>query len=259
MPWGAAVTAAAAIGGSLISANATSNASKGAADAQVASTQAADQTQLQMFNQTQTNLQPWMTSGGNALTALNSYEGVNANGTINPNAPGQTPFSYTPSAGLNASIQAGDQSVLNNASAVGGVNSGNTLRALQSVGQGATYQDYWNQYNAQTAAKQQQYQNLYNLSSSGQNAAASLGGFGSNAANQISANQIGAGSAQASGIVGAGNALSGAINNASPYLLSYLQQQRGGGASSYNYGGANNYYSGSGATLGGTSDGGYQV
>lgn len=261
MPFGWAAAAAAVVGAgaSIYSSQQQSSAAKSAANDQLQASLTANATQTQMYNQTQQNLQPWLTSGGNALTALNSYEGLGPNGTINPSAPGQAPFSYTPSAGLNASIQAGDQSVLNNASAVGGVNSGNTLRALQSVGQQGTYNDYWNQYNAWTASKQQQYQNLSNLSGSGQNAAASLGGYGSNTANAISANQIGAGNAQASGIIGSANAQSAGINNSVPYLLSYLQQSGGGGSGAYNYGGANNYYSGYGATLGGTSDGGYQV
>lgn len=236
MPWGAAIAAVGAIGGALISSSGQKSASSDAANAQVQATNAADATQLQMFDQVQKNLAPWQTAGGNALTALQGQLGLNADGSLTPNAPLTKPFNYTSSPGLNASIQAGTGAVLNNRSALGGVNSGNTLRELMSVGQQSTYQDYWNQYNAQNQQNNNLYQMLSGLSGQGQSAAAGVSNAGVATGNNIAANQIGAGNAQAAGIIGGANATSGAINNSLPYLLQALQSANlGGGGSSYNY------------------------
>jgi hypothetical protein len=66
MSW---IAAAAAVGGALI----TANASQGAADTQAAAANQASQVQQQQFGQTQTNLAPWL-SGGNL--ALNQLQGL---------------------------------------------------------------------------------------------------------------------------------------------------------------------------------------
>lgn len=107
---------------------------------------------------------------------------------------GSPGYAFQVNQGLNA--------LNNQASATGGVVSGNTLKALQSFGQGQA-NTTWNQYLAQ----------LSGLVSSGQNAAGNLGTVGTNVANQIGSNLIGAGNATAAGQVASANAFSGLANN----------------------------------------------
>lgn len=68
----AAVGAAGAIGGSLIS----SSASKNAANAQQSAANTAANTQLSIFNQTQQNLAPYLSTGTSALNQLSSLFGL---------------------------------------------------------------------------------------------------------------------------------------------------------------------------------------
>lgn len=235
MPWGAAIAAAGAIGGALITSNASSDAAKSAANTQANSAAAANAVQTQEFNTVQQNLAPYQQGGGNALAALQAQLGIGPGGTITPNAPLTTPFSaqaFTASPGYNYQLQQGTNAVLNNASATGGVNSGNTLRQLQSVGQGVANQDYWNQYNAYTQRQNTLFNQLFGLTGIGQNAAAGVGNAALSTGNNISQNLVGAGNAQAAGTVGAANASNAGVNNSLPYLLSFAQQFGGASGSS---------------------------
>lgn len=82
--WAAGAAALGGIASSFIGAEGAKSAAQTQADA---ATQAA-QLQLQMFNQTQQTVQPWVTGGGNALAALQSALGLTAPGAPQPAAPG---------------------------------------------------------------------------------------------------------------------------------------------------------------------------
>lgn len=188
----AAIAAAAAgIGGGILS----SNSAQSAAKKQESASNQALQLQQNEFNQTQANLAPWMTAGGNSLAALQKALGIGGNG--------MDTSGFVASPGYNFQMQQGLDATTNAASRSGGANSGNTLKALTQYGQGVANQG-WQQY----------LQNLMQQSGAGQNAAAGLGGFAANFANAGSGLITGAGNAAASGIVGGTNALTGGMNNA---------------------------------------------
>lgn len=108
-------------------------------------------------------------------------------------------------------INQGNQAILANASATGGLRSGNTSANLANFDANTLAQVY-----------QSQLGNLGNLVNLGQNSAAGVGQFGANYANSA-ANVMGQlGSAQAGGILGGAGALGAGINGGFSDLLKGL-------------------------------------
>lgn len=219
MPWGFAALAVGGIAGAAIGASASSDAAKTEANA----SNQASAVEQSMFNQTQANEKPFLDAGTNALTALQQGIGIgpgtNNTGTGPLNAPFTT-ADFQTSPGYQFQMQQGENAVLNNRSALGGVNSGNTLKALTSFGQGVANQDYWNAYNAYVNQQNQKFGQLQTVAGSGQNAAANLGALGTQVGASVGNNIVNAGNASAAGTVGTANAISGGINNLSQnYLL----------------------------------------
>lgn len=214
------------IGGALISGNASDNAAQTEANA----ANQASQTELQMFNQTQANEKPYMAAGGNALTQLMKGLGIgggNTTGTGSLNAPFTTAdFTNTP--GYQFQMQQGEQALLDQQSAVGGVGGGNTLKALTQYGQGVANQDYWNEYNAYVNRQNQQFGQLDTIAGSGQNAAANLGSIGTQVGQSVGQNTIGAGNATAAGQIASGNAMNSALSGAGNNFLLYSLLNGGG-------------------------------
>lgn len=226
--------AALGIGSSLISSSGANSAAQTEANA----SDQASQVQLDMFNQIQQNEAPYLASGPNALSQLMAGVGVSGNqGPLNAaySAPYNPQFQQDP--GYQFQLQQGN-SQINNASTVTGPG-GNTLKALNQFGQGVANQDYnnylnnyntqyWNQYNAYTGRQNQQFGQLQTLSGIGQNAAASLGGYGTSTANNIGNNIIGAGNASAAGQVASSNAIGNSLSNAGQNYLLYNALNGGG-------------------------------
>lgn len=215
------VAAAGAVGGALISANASGDAASTQAGA--ANTASADQ--MSMYNQNVQRLAPWTSAGQTALGQLQGAMGSNGtNGALT------TPFSaaqYQESPGYQFQMGQGTQAVMNNSSALGGVNSGNTLKALTSYGQGLANQDYYQAQGAYQSWQNQVYNMLNGQSNTGANAAGQVAGLGAATANQVGQNTIGAGNAMAAGQVGSANALSGGLSSLGNLAL--YQQMQGGG------------------------------
>lgn len=221
MPWGFAAAAIGTVASSVIGGNAASD----AANTEAQASNNASQVQLDMFNKTQANEAPYLDAGGNALTALLKGIGVGPGTTNSGTGPLNAPFSmadFQHSPGYQFQMQQGENAVLNNKSALGGVNSGNTLKALTSYGQGVANQDYWNAYNAYVNGQNQKFGQLQTIAGSGQNAAANLGSLGTQVAGSVGNNIIGAGNASAAGTVGSANAISNGISGVSQNFL--LQQ-----------------------------------
>ena len=237
--WAAGIAAAGTIAGSVIS----SNAAQGAAQTQANAAQNATQAQLSMFNKTQANLAPYMSSGTNALGSLNA---------MMPNLT--KPFSatqYQQSPGYAWQMSQGIDAVQNSAAAAGGIKSGNTLKDLTIFGQGLANTDY-QQALQNYMAQQQQTFGMYNtLVAGGQNAAAGLGGIGTQVGGQIGSNIIGAGNALAAGQVGSANAIGGGMNSLAQIAALYGN----GGFNNFGGGGAGGVAStGYGAAYGGGAD-----
>jgi hypothetical protein len=222
MPWG---FAAAAVGGALIS----GDASKSAAQTQANASNQASQVQQNMFNTTQANAQPWIQGGQQALSQL--MAGTQPGGNLTQQA--YTPFTAadlnaTQSPGYAFQLQQGNNALTNAASLSGGMNS-NNLQGLINYNQGAANTDYqqslanyMSQFQQGNAVNQQNFANLSNLSQTGANAGQGLGSQSATVGSQIGNNIVGAGQATASGQIGVANALTGAGSSA---YNAYLQSQ----------------------------------
>ncbi len=200
MPWGAAIAAGGAIVGGLIS----SDASKSAANTQANAANNATAVEQQQYQQTRTDLAPYMQQGTMALGDINKF-------MANPSMVSQLP-------GYQFQMQQGTAAIDNSASASG--LTGNTLKALSDYGQGtaASYSNtYWNQ--------------LMQMANLGQTSAAGVGNIGASTANSIGQNTIGAGNAIAAGQVGSASAINSGISNGLQNYLLMNSMNSGGGNS----------------------------
>ncbi|HCQ9935387.1 TPA: hypothetical protein OMR11_002738 [Acinetobacter baumannii] len=185
----AAAIAAGSIGLGLISSNkaakAQKNAANQAADAQIQSNQAAIDEQKRQFDAIQELMKPYVNAGTGALAGQQDLLGLN--GASKQQAAIDA---INNSQAMQTYMQQGENAILQNASATGGLRGGNTQSALS-------------QFRPQLLNQliNQQYQNLGGLTSIGQNAAAGVGNAGMQSANNIS-NLL-----QQSGAAQAGNAL----------------------------------------------------
>jgi hypothetical protein len=230
MPFAAAIAGAAGIGSAIIGANASSDATK----AQVNAANQNNALQTKIFDTTTANEAPFLAAGNNGLTALMQALGLapGSSGGI-PNGAITQPFTaqqYQKSPGYQFQFDQGVDAINNRASSQGGVQSGNTLKALTQYGQGVANQDYQQAYNNFTQNQGNLFSRLFNLAGTGQNAAANLGSAGQNYANALGANTNAIGNAQAAGSVAGGNTLANLLNN--PSLQTAFQNMFGGGSGS---------------------------
>lgn len=189
--------ATAVVAGSVItgymSSQAQSDAAQTAADAQGQASAASIAEQRRQFDAVRELLKPYVDAGSGALSQQQALLGLNGDRfaqqqAIDAIANGPEMQAYT---------QKGENAILQNASATGGLRGGNTQAALA-------------QFRPQLLSQliQQRFQNLGSLSSLGQNAAAGQGNAGMQSANAISAalNQQGAAQAGAALAAGQGQA-----------------------------------------------------
>lgn len=183
----AAVVGAAVVGG-VASSQAQKSSAKKAAAAQQETSQAGIDEQRRQFDAIQELMKPYVNAGTQGLGGQQDLLGLNgaakqqsAIDAIN-NSPAMQTY-----------MQQGENALLQNASATGGLRGGNTQSALS-------------QFRPQLLNQliNQQYQNLGGLTSLGQNAAAGVGNAGMQSANNIagllgSIGQAQAGSALAQG------------------------------------------------------------
>lgn len=217
--WGAAIGAGASLLGGVLS----SNAAQGAAQTQAGAANNATAAQLQMYNQNVQRLAPWTSAGSSAL------------GTLQGLLPSLTqPFSastYQQSPGYQWQLGQGTQAITDAASATGGVNSGNTLKALTSYGQGLANQDYYQAMQAYLNQNNQIYNMYSGLSNTGANAAGQIAGIGTSVGQSVGNNMIGAGNALAAGQVGSSNAISNSLGSLGNLgLMMQMQGSFGGGS-----------------------------
>jgi len=159
---------------------------KAAAEVQAAAAQAGINQQNAQFAQTQQNIEPYLGAGTKALGAQQDLLGLNGTGVQ------QTQLDALRASPLFQQLfGAGQDAVLSNASATGGLRGGNAQRSLYDAGEDTFAQ-----------VIQQQLANLGGLSSQGLGAATGLGGLGAENASQISQLLGNKGAAQAGGILG---------------------------------------------------------
>lgn len=186
--WGAAIAAGAAVAGTMYSSNQQKQAAKGAANAQTNAANAAIQETEKNYNRTAQNLDPYISSGNNALNTMNAL-----------NSGDYSSFKASPD--YQFSLDQGLQGLDRSAAARGSLYSGGHSADILNYAQGLASQNY-NQY----------YNRLAGLAGMGQSAASNLGSIGTGNAASIG-NYLGnAGNAQANSAYQTANANTGMAN-----------------------------------------------
>lgn len=225
------------LGGSVAGGLIASHGASSAADAQTAAANQANQTQLQMYNQTRSDQAPWRQAGGQALGALSQFYGLGGLGQQSAQM-GMSPGANYPNSG--AAYRPGPSGEIQRTLA--GPTSGTSwqpnaqkpydFNSILSNLPGYQFQLQQGQQaaernlasrgllNSGAAAKaltqygqglasdytQQYVGGLQSLAGLGQNANQSTGALGANAANQIGSGLGYAGNASAAGAAGQANA-----------------------------------------------------
>lgn len=194
---GIAAVGAVAVGASVYGAKKSADAASDAADAQSEASDASIAEQRRQYDKMVELLSPYVSAGTGALSGQQNILGLNGadaqRGAIN---------SIENSPYFQNVARQGEDSILQNASATGGIRGGNTQGALA-------------QFRPQLLNQlvQQQYQNLGGLTQLGQSSAAGQASAGMQSANNISGLLGQKGQAQAGGYIGAANATNQGINN----------------------------------------------
>lgn len=190
MTWGMVAVAGASVIAGYMASQSASDAADSAAQAQGDASAAQIRESRRQFNAIQDLLKPYTQAGTGALTAQQNLLGLNGGDEQQRaiDALGASPQ-------MGALVKQGENAILQNASATGGLRGGNVQAALA-------------QFRPQLLSQliQQQYQNLGGITSIGQNAAAGVGNAGMQSSAQIQ-NALGQqGAAQAGAALASGQA-----------------------------------------------------
>lgn len=236
MPFGAAaavVGAGASLAGGIMGANAA----KSAASAESNAIQKGLDFQEGVYNTTQTNMQPWIGGGQQALGSLLGFYGLPGGNPGGANAAFQQ-FTGLPS--YQFPLQQGNLAVNRMLASTGLTNSGGAIKDAAAYNQGYASQGL-----------QGYLSGLSGLSGGGLSAAGTLGSQGNQAAQSVLQGSTNQGIAQGAGIIGANNALNKGIQNAVPALFG----GGAGGSSGSSYGGIGSALSGIGTGIGNVATG----
>ena len=205
----AAVVASAVVGAG--AAYMSAEAAEDASNAQVGAARAGQDTQRQMFERTQEILRPYVQAGQAQLPTLAGYtqagpqafgRQLDLAGLRGPQAQQAAIQQVQAQPRFGALTQAGEEAILANASATGGLRGGNTQNALARFRSDLLAQEIEREYarmGGLTAFGQGVSQNLAQL---GQASGASVGAQGMQTGQGIANLQGAAGAAQAGGILG---------------------------------------------------------
>jgi hypothetical protein len=185
------------LGSSLIGAGAA----KSAANTQAAAQQQANQLLAQQYQQQRADLQPYSAAGVNALSKFQGMADYTPFGT--------SQFQADP--GYAFRLSEGQKALERSAAARGGLLSGGTGKRIAAYGQEAASQEYqnaFNRYQTERAAKLAPYQSLINT---GQASAAGQANAAGNYGTQAAQGLTNIGGAQAAGTMGGANALASGL------------------------------------------------
>lgn len=196
MPWGYAAAAVSAVGGYMSSKN-QKDAAKDAANAQSESAQLGIEEQRRQFDKVQQLLSPFVNAGTGALAGQQDLLGTNGGG-----AQKAAIDALQASPQFQTLTQQGEEAILANASATGGLRGGNVQGSLA-------------QFRPQVLSQliEQQYQRLGGLTTIGANAAAGVGSAGMQTGNNVTQLLGQQGQAQAGAALANGRANSQLINS----------------------------------------------
>lgn len=212
-------TTAASAGASLGAAAIGSHAAGKAADQQAASADKALAFQQQTFDTNQANQKPYLDAGSTSIGKL--MEDLN-NGTF---GPGSNPAFKAPTAdearstpGYQFTLNQGERGVNASAAAAGGALSGGAVKVSEQYASGladSTYNNVFNRslagYQANLAKQAQEFSQLYQPASLGENAAANSGNNAQQVAGNVGNLMTQVGNAQAAGTIGQANAAAGGL------------------------------------------------
>jgi hypothetical protein len=216
-PISAVVVGGAALGGAVLS----SNASRSAASTQARAAEAGQETQRQMFERTQEILRPYVEAGQAQLPTLGGYAEAGPQaferqlalaGLAGPEAQQAAIEQVRTQPRFGALTQAGEEAILANASATGGLRGGNTQNALARFRSDLLADEIEREYarfGGLTAFGQGVSQNLAQM---GQAAGAGTGVAAMQAGQGIAALQGAAGAARAGGTLGSAAAYGQVLN-----------------------------------------------
>ena len=216
-PISAVVVGGTAIAGSVLS----SNASRSAASTQARAAEAGQDTQRQMFERTQEILRPYVQAGQAQLPTLGGYteagpqafgRQLDLAGLRGPQAQQAAIQQVQAQPRFGALTQAGEEAILANAAATGGLRGGNVQRSLADFRSDLLAQEIEREYarmGGLTAFGQGVSQNLAQM---GQASAAGTGTAAMQAGQGISALQGAAGAARAGGTLGSAAAYGQVLN-----------------------------------------------
>jgi hypothetical protein len=156
------VAGIATAGATIYAGSKAASAAKSAAGTQAASAQAGIEEQRRQFDLTQKLLGPYAQAGEGALSAQQALIGL-----AGPEAQAAAIRNIEMSPQFTSMVAQGENALLQNASATGGLRGGNTQAALAQF-----------RPNLLSGLIQQQYQNLGGLTTTGANAAAGVGSAG---------------------------------------------------------------------------------
>ena len=205
-------------GGALLGGILGGRSSKKAASQQANAATQASQLQNQQFQQTRSDLAPWMQQGQASLSQLGQ---LTAPGGQLMQPFGMEQFQQSPAYQFN--LEQGTDAI-NKATRARRTNyAPATLQDIGKYSQGMASNEFLNAYNMYNQDQSNQYNRLFGLSQSGQNAAAQTGAFGAHSAQAQGGYLTDAGNAQAAGTVGQANAWTGALGNAyNAYLMNQI-------------------------------------
>lgn len=183
--------------GSITGASQSADAAESAASTQAASAQAAIDEQKREYDSIVQMMSPYLNAGTTALTSQQNLLGLNGN-----DAQQTAINNIQNSSAYQTALKQGENSILQNASATGGLRGGNTQAALEQYSPTLLNQ-----------MVQQQYSNLGGLTSLGQSSAALQANAGQNTSNQVSSLLQQQGAATAGGQIAQGNTTSSAFNS----------------------------------------------
>ncbi len=198
-----------------------SNASRSAASTQAAAAEAGQQTQLQMFERTQEILRPYVEAGQAQLPTLGGYTQAGPQaferqlalaGLLGPQAQQAAIEQVGTQPRFGALTRAGEEAILSNASATGGLRGGNVQQSLANFRSDLLANEIEREYarfGGLAAFGQGVSQNLAQM---GQAAGAGTGVAAMSAGQGISALQGAAGAARAGGTLGSAAAYGQILN-----------------------------------------------
>jgi len=193
---GTVVAGLAVAGATVYAANAQADAARAASEKQSEAAQAGINVQNSQFQQIQELLAPYVQAGTGALTGQQDLAGLNG-----PEAQQKAIEAIQKSPEFAALNQQGENAILANASATGGLRGGDVQGALSSQ-----------RTNLLNSLVNNQFARLGGLTQIGQNSAVGQATFGQNSANQIAALLGDQGAAQAGGLLAQGQQAQGYAN-----------------------------------------------